>query len=363
MNSAPASPALDPEALRLLEAAVARGVADGRLPGAVLRIGWHGAAWQRAVGRKATLPEPEPLDEATVYDLASLTKVMVTAPLILRLVEGGALTLETAVRRVIPAFSGGADISVRMLLTHGSGLPASLPLDHDWQGSDAALALACASVPTHEPDRVFRYSDINFILLGAIVERIVGRSLDALAQDWIFGPLGMADTGYHPLQRHAAARIAPTEVEDGVPLRGAVHDPTARRMDGVAGHAGIFGTAADVGRFARMVLEGGTLDGATVLKESTVALMTRVASPPGLAPRALGWDIDSPYARPRGRRFPLGSFGHTGFTGCVLWIHPDTASYHVFLSNRVHPTTRESIVDLYEEVGTRVAQALGVPPR
>lgn len=356
--------ALDPEALSLLEAAVATAVADGRIPGAVLRIGrGDGASWQRAIGRKAAMPEPEPLDESTVYDVASLTKVMVTAPLILRLVEGGALGLEAPVRQLIPAFAAGDAISVRMLLTHSSGLPASLPLTQDWRGPDVALDLACASRPTHAPDRFFRYSDINFILLGEIAARVGGRPLDVLARDWIFGPLRMPDTGFRPLQRHERTRIAPTELEAGVPLRGEVHDPTARRMEGVAGHAGVFSTASDVGRFARMVLERGTLDGAAVLKEATVARMTGLASPPGIAARALGWDIDSPYARPRGRRFPVGSFGHTGFTGCVLWINPGTASYHVFLSNRVHPSTRESIVDLYEEVGTRVAQALGVSPR
>lgn len=355
---------LDPEALTRLQAVIDADIDAGRLPGAVLRIAQDGHAWQRAYGRKALVPAAERVSEDTVYDLASLTKPIVTAPVLMRLVEGGALDLDLPVRRILPAFVSGAGITVRQLLTHSSGLPASLPLDSDWQGTVAAFALACASRPTHAPDSFFRYSDINYILLGEIAQRLGGRPLDELADDWIFRPLGMADTGYLPLRQHAAARIAPTELEGGAPLRGAVHDPTARRMGGVAGHAGIFGTAADVGRYAAMLLNGGTLDGAQVLQESSVARMVRDANPPSVpARRGLGWDIDSPYSRPRGRRFPVGSYGHTGFTGCVLWLNPGTRSYHVFLSNRVHPIARESIVALYEEVGTRVAQALGVPAR
>lgn len=362
--SAQGAPSFDPDALRQLAEAVAAAVADGRIPGAVLRIERDAEVWQQSFGRKALVPAPEPLDASTVYDLASLTKVLATAPVVMRLVEGGALDLDQAVHKILPAFDSGAAISVRQLLTHSSGLPASLPLTGDWRGHDAALALACSRTPTHAPDSFFRYSDVNFILLGEIAQRLAGKPLDELAAEWIFRPLGMADTGYRPLRRHAAERIAPTELDGALPLRGEVHDPTARRMGGVAGHAGVFGTAADVARYARMLLNGGTLDGVRVLNEETVARMTRVATPPSVpAQRGLGWDIDSTYSRPRGKRFPVGSYGHTGFTGCVLWVHPGTRSCHVFLSNRVHPTTRESIVALYEEVGTRVAQALGVPER
>jgi CubicO group peptidase (beta-lactamase class C family) len=361
---AQAAAPFDPQALRLLEQAVSAAVDDGRIPGAVLRIERGAQTWQQAFGRKALVPAPEPLDEKTVYDLASLTKVLVTAPVLMRLVEAGALELDRPVRDILPAFDSGATITVRQLLTHSSGLPASLPLTSDWQGRDAALALACTRTPTHAPDTFFRYSDVNFILLGEIAQRLGGQPLDQLASQWIFGPLGMADTGYRPLKRHAAERIAPTELDGALPLRGEVHDPTARRMGGVAGHAGIFGTVADVARYGRMLLNGGTLDGVRVLREDSVARMTQLAVPPSVpAQRGLGWDIDSSYSRPRGKRFPVGSYGHTGFTGCVLWVNPGTASSHVFLSNRVHPTTRESIVALYEEVGTLVAQALGVTER
>ncbi len=351
----------DTEGLERLQAAVDAAIAEGRLPGAVVLVGREGARWLKAFGRRALVPAPEPLDETTVYDLASLTKVLVTAPVLMRLVEGGALDIDSPVRRLVPRFRSGDTITVRQLLTHTSGLPASLPLEPAWRGADTALDLACTRVPTHPPDTYFRYSDVNFILLGHIAQSLGGAALERLAQDWVFAPLRMQDTGYHPLTQHAPARIAPTEIDGASPLRGEVHDPTARRMGGVAGHAGVFGTAADVGRYASMLLSGGSLDGVQVLKESSVARMTQVASPPQVtARRGLAWDIDSPYSRPRGKRFPVGSYGHTGFTGCVLWVEPGTRSFHVFLSNRVHPTTRESIVALYEEVGTRVAQAVGL---
>jgi CubicO group peptidase (beta-lactamase class C family) len=204
------------------------------------------------------------------------------------------------------------------------------------------------------------------VLLGDIALRLTGQGLDALARAWIFEPLRMRDSGYLPLERMPAMRIAPTEWVDDQGsrrlMRGVVHDPTARRMGGVAGHAGLFSTAADIARYARMVLEGGSLDGATVLRESTVAQMTAVATPAALAERrSLGWDIDTPLSRARGRHPRPGSFGHTGFTGCALWIDPPRRLFHVLLSNRVHPQARESIVALYEEVATLAVEAATAP--
>lgn len=353
-----------------IDVAVARAVTEGRLPGAVVRVEHHGggqpAVHDSVVGRKALEPGPEPLDAATVYDAASLTKVVVTAPVLMRLVEAGVLDLTAPVRRIVPAFSGGEGITVRHLLTHTSGLAASLPLEAPWTGHEAAVALACRSQPTHPPDTLFRYSDINFVLLGDIALRLTGQGLDALARAWIFEPLRMRDSGYLPLERMPAMRIAPTEWVDDQGsrrlMRGVVHDPTARRMGGVAGHAGLFSTAADIARYARMVLEGGSLDGATVLRESTVAQMTAVATPAALAERrSLGWDIDTPLSRARGRHPRPGSFGHTGFTGCALWIDPPRRLFHVLLSNRVHPRARESIVALYEEVATLAVEAATAP--
>ncbi len=378
-------------AFSLVDAAMRLAVERAEMPGGVVRVevGQPGriAVHECAVGLMAIEPQALPLHPDTVYDTASLTKVVVTAPVLMRLVEGGALDLRRPVREIVPGFGGGDDITVRHLLTHTSGLPAGLPLEPCWSGHEAAVELACRSVPTHPPDGVFRYSDVNFILLGDIAQRLTGRGLDLLAQDWILGPLRMRDSGFGPLRRLPLQRLAPTEwvdeaamhVAPGVwptgdasldtpaevpihrprhQLRGTVHDPTARRMGGVAGHAGLFSTAADIARYARMVLEGGTLDGATVLRESTVAQMTAVATPQTLAERrSLGWDIDTPLSRARGRHPRPGSFGHTGFTGCALWIDPPRHSFHVLLSNRVHPVARQSIVALYEEIGTRVAEA------
>jgi CubicO group peptidase (beta-lactamase class C family) len=285
------------------------------------------------------------------------------------------------VRRHLGEFAGGDAITLRHLLTHSSGLPASLSLAQPWQGAQAALELACASVPTHAPGTFFRYSDINFILLGHVAARVAGLPLEVLVQEWIFGPLRMRDSGYLPLSRHALPRLVPTEWSDspvagGTPaepgspgarpvmLRGHVHDPTARRMGGVAGHAGLFSTVADLARFARMIVHGGELEGVRVLSEGAVARMLEVASPAAVADRrSLGWDVESTFSRARGARYPAGSTGHTGFTGCALWIDRGSGAFHVLLSNRVHPRTRETIVAIYEEVGTLAAQAAGLPLR
>ena len=377
VTAARASPSrLDATALERLQAVLEQGVAEGRMPGAVVHVERGTAAWCRAVGRRALEPAPEALDEQAVYDCASLTKVVCTATVVARLMQDGLLRPEDPVRRHLAEFAGGDAITLRHLLTHSSGLPASLSLAQPWQGAPAALERACASVPTHAPGTFFRYSDVNFILLGQIAARVAGRPLEVLVQEWIFVPLGMRDSGYLPLLRHPLARLVPTEWSDspvagGTPagpgatmLRGQVHDPTARRMGGVAGHAGLFSTAADLARFARMIVRGGELDGVRVLSEAAVARMLEVASPSGLADqRSLGWDVASTYSRARGARYPAGSAGHTGFTGCALWIDRTSGAFHVLLSNRVHPRTRESIVAIYEEVGTLAAQAAGLPPR
>ena len=360
---APGTPGLAPldlAALDRVEAAIAEQIRLGHLPGAVVHVERRQLSWRRAIGHKALDPAREALALDTIYDCASLTKAVVTAPVMARLMQTRTLTPETRVRALLPAFTGGDGVTLRHLLTHSSSLPASLPLDFAWSGADEALALACISQPTHAPGSLFRYSDINFVLLGAIAQRVTGLPLDVLALQWLFQPLAMQHSGYLPLQRFRAADIAPTEwAEGGRMLRGQVHDPTARRMGGVAGHAGLFSTAADLARYARMLLQGGELDGVRVLDESSVRRMTAVATPAALPERrSLGWDIDSPFSRPRGKLYPLGSFGHTGFTGCALWIDPYSSCFHLMLSNRVHPRTNDTIVALYEQVATLVAQSV-----
>jgi CubicO group peptidase (beta-lactamase class C family) len=279
------------------------------------------------------------------------------------LADEGRIDLDAPLTSYFPECAGGGrdTITIRHLLTHTSGLPSGLPALPAWQGDAAAHALACARVPTHTPGTFFRYSDVNFILLGQLVEQVAGMPLAQFAQARIFAPLRMRDTGYLPLARHRAAAIAPTaQLENGL-LQGVVHDPTARRMDGVAGSAGVFSTAADLARYARMLLAGGTLDGVRVLSPASVALLTTDQSPPGVAAhRAMGMDIDSAFARPRGSVFPVGSYGHTGFTGCVLWIDPHSRTFYVFLSNRVFPDEKSNIVPLYGELGTLSALAAAV---
>jgi len=359
---------LAPAPLVEADAAVERFIAQGALPGAAVWIeGLERGNHHRAYGRRAVLPASEPLDEATVFDAASLTKPVVTATLVQLLRERGELDVEAPLQRYLPGCGGEdkAGITLRQLLTHSSGLPPGLPRNGagDWAGRDDALRIACALPLAAAPGTQFRYSDVNFILLGLIVERVSGMHLDRLAEQLIFRPLGMEDSGYLPLQRLDAARIAPTEqLADGRVLRGEVHDPTARKMGGVAGHAGLFTTTADLARFARMLLSGGVMaDGRRLLSSDSVALLTTPQSPPGVAEkRSMGWDITTPYSRPRGSLYPATSFGHTGFTGCAFWLDPASRSFFVLLSNRVHPTAGTNVLPLYGELGTLAAQAAGV---
>ncbi|MEW7851265.1 serine hydrolase domain-containing protein [Massilia aurea] len=365
------------ECLAAIDHAINTAVATRSLPGAVYRLECGAACFERAYGRLEFGPAAAPVTMATVFDVASLTKVLVTAPAVLLLHEGGQIDLEAPLLHYFPECAGGGKdaITVRQLLTHTSGLLPGLPASPAWQGREAALTLAALERVTHAPGSFFRYSDINYILLGLLIERVAGMPLDAFAEQRIFAPLGMLDTGYRPLARGNAWTIAPTQrgpvdayaprskagrdLAPGAVLQGDVHDPTVRRMGGVAGSAGVFSTARDVARFARMVLAGGALDGVRVLHADSVRLLSTAQSPPGIAAlRGMGMDIDSPFARrPRGRRYRLGSFGHTGFTGCILWIDPQSRSFYVFLSNRVYPDDRNSILPLYAELGTLSAEA------
>lgn len=360
---APSSAGLDAARLADIDRVIGSTIAAQRMPGAVYHLERAGMQVERAYGRQSYLPDA-PLDTpATVFDIASLTKVVATAPAVLMLADEGRIDLDAPLTSYFPECAGGGrdTITIRHLLTHTSGLPSGLPALPAWQGGAAAHALACARVPSHTPGTYFRYSDVNFILLGQLVEQVARMPLAQFAQARIFAPLRMRNTGYLPLARHRAGAIAPTaQLENGL-LQGVVHDPTARRMDGVAGSAGVFSTAADLARYARMLLAGGTLDGVRVLSPASVALLTTDQSPPGVAAhRAMGMDIDSAFARPRGSVFPVGSYGHTGFTGCVLWIDPHSRTFYVFLSNRVFPDEKSNIVPLYGELGTLSALAAAV---
>ncbi len=345
------------EKLAQIDAAISLAISDGRCPGGVVWIERRGAAYHRALGDRAVEPEREPMTEDTVFDAASLTKVIATTTAVMKLVEQGRVALDARVSDYLPEFrgSGKEAITVRQLLTHTSGLRAGLSGTPEWSGADGALMRACAEPLPAAPGSLLRYSDINFILLGELVGRVGGQPLDVFCAAEIFAPLRMADTAFRPAEP-LRTRIAPTT--RGTPP-GVVHDPTARRMGGVAGHAGLFTTASDLARFARMLLGRGTLDGVRILAPETVALMTSVQTPAAIAGRrGLGWDIDSPHAGPRGSWFPLGSFGHTGWTGTSLWIDPFSETFVIFLSNRNHPTEAGSVLSLRRALATLAAEAV-----
>jgi uncharacterized protein YbbC (DUF1343 family)/CubicO group peptidase (beta-lactamase class C family) len=340
-----------------VDAIVEKAVAEGNIPGAVLLVGHNGkVVHRRAFGERSLEPLREPMTVDTVFDLASLTKCIATATSIMKLVEQGRIRLGDSVATYLPDFAqnGKKDITIRDLLTHYSGMPPDLDLKSAWSGREMAYEMAMSEKPINPPGSQFVYSDINFETLGFLVEKITGQTLNEFASANIFVPLGMKHTRFLP-PREWDPRIAPTQYdEQGQMLRGVVHDPTARRMGGVAGHAGLFSTADDMALFAEDLLSG-----FTVLSQSAVDKMTSSQQPPNAtALRGLGWDIDSPFSTNRGELLPVGSFGHTGFTGTSLWIDPVTDTYIILLTNAVHPRGGKSTVSLRSKVATAVVEAL-----
>ncbi|MEA2488576.1 MAG: hypothetical protein QOH21_368 [Acidobacteriota bacterium] len=334
----------DATKLAEIDATIGEAIAAKKLPGAVLWIERNGVVYHRAYGNRALVPSIEAMTEDTIFDAASLTKVIATAPSIWWLIERKQIALDEPAKTYLPELIDRS-ITIRQLLTHTSGLPPSLERSDKWTGYEEGVRRALNTAPRNRPGAIFRYSDINYILLGEIVRRVSGQLLDAFAKREIFDPLGMHDTGFRPT---ASTRIAPTEQTEEGMLRGVVHDPTSRAMGGVAGHAGLFTTAADLAKFARAVLRG-----------DFPRAMTERQSPPEVAiQRAGGFDIDSHYSRPRGEHFSVGSFGHTGWTGPFLWIDPSSHTFYICLSNRVHPDGQGNVVALQRRLGTLVAESL-----
>jgi len=356
-----AQTAFDSAGLAALDLVVEKAVAKKNPAGAVVWLEHRGQTHTLVKGDRELVPVREPMMLETIFDAASLTKVIATTPSVLILVDQGRLEIEAPVSRYLPEFVGeGRElIRVRHLLTHTSCLKPGIPLEPTWVSYQEGIRRAVASLPEGRPESFFRYSDINFILLGEIVQRVSGQKLNAFAHSMIFKPLKMVSTRFVP-PADWRSRIAPTErAEMGQMLCGVVHDPTSRRMGGITGHAGLFTTAADLARYARMILGGGQLDGVRVLKSETIAAMQRVQTAATVQERrGLGWDIDSSYSRPRGEVFPIGSFGHTGFTGTSLWIESASQSFVIFLSSRLHPDGGGSVRDLYELVGTAAAKCI-----
>ena len=345
-----------------LDAAIEKAIAAGKTPGAVVLVGQPGRVlYRKAYGERAVEPRREPMSEDTIFDAASLTKVIATTSSIMKLFEQGRVRLSDRVTEYLPEFQGGqSDITVRDLMTHFSGLRPDLDLKPAWNGYETGIRMALADKPRTPPGEHFVYSDINFILLGEVVRVVSGKPLSEFAEQEIFRPLGMTETRFLPPESWRA-RIAPTERENGVPLRGVVHDPTARMMGGVAGDAGLFTTADDLAKFAEMMLNQGEYRGVRVFSPLTVRKFTQPNTPPRQPVlRGLGWDIDSPFSSNRGELFPLGSYGHTGFTGTSLWIDPSTQTFVILLSNSVHPHRRPPLNGLRGEVATIVAAAVGI---
>lgn len=355
--AAKGKPSLASPRLAVLDSIVTDAIHDGQMPGAVLLV-WHNGQviYRKAFGERALEPRREAMTVDTIFDIASLTKVVATTIAVMQLVEKGEVRLNDPVVKYLPQFAqdGKEEITVRMLLTHFSGLPEDLDLADLWEGRGTAFALAFAEKPIYPPGSRFLYSDINFILLGALVERVSGQPLDAYCATHIFGPLGMKHTRFVPPATWRPM-IAPTQYdEDDKMLRGVVHDPTSRRMGGVSGHAGVFSTADDLSKFAQALLNG-----SSVLTPLAVEKMTTPQQPPTASVlRGLGWDIDSPYSSNRGDLLPVGSFGHTGFTGTSMWIDPATRTYIILLTNAVHPRGKGSAVALRSKIATAVAAAL-----
>ena len=334
-------------------------VREDKLPGAVVLVGHNGRIlYRKAYGSRALLPAKEAMTVDTIFDIASLTKIIATTSAMMKLVETGLVRIDDPVTAYLPEFQSGASpITVRDLMTHFSSLRPDLDLEPVWSGYETGIMKALADKPTAAPETKFVYSDINFILLGEIVRRVSGMPENEYAKQILFDPLGMADTGYLP-SASLKARIAPTEMQpDGTILRGVVHDPTARYMGGVAGHAGVFSTADDLARFCQMILDHGkTASGAELFSPAIIDKFTSPATPPSQAVvRGLGWDIQSPYSGVRGDLFPVGSFGHTGFTGTSIWIDPSSQTYVILLANSVHPHQRKAITPLRGQVATIVA--------
>lgn len=347
------------------DAEIELAIQQGKIPGAVLLVGQGGKVrYKKAYGKRALVPAEEEMTLDTIFDVASLTKIVSTTSSCMRLYEQGKLDIEAPVNRYIPEFQGGkSPVTVRQLLTHYSGLRPDLDIAPAWYGYDTGLKLAYVEKLQQAPDTKFVYSDINFILLGEIVQRLSGKPLQDFAREEVFLPLGMTETGYLPHPKWMA-RIAPTEVLPGThaPIRGTVHDDTTRYMGGVAGHAGVFSTAEDLSHWAQMLLQEGMWNGKRIFKAETVRLFTSPQTPKGMADvRGLGFDTDSRFSSNRGELYPAGkSFGHTGFTGTSIWVDPGSQSYVILLANSVHPYRRTAIVQLRRRVATIAAASFGV---
>ncbi|HWX53836.1 MAG TPA: exo-beta-N-acetylmuramidase NamZ domain-containing protein [Verrucomicrobiae bacterium] len=351
-------PAASEIALPEVDALVQEEVNKETITGAVLLIGHDGRiVHQKAFGHRATNPKLEPMTLDTVFDLASLTKAVATAPSVMRLLQMGQIRLNDPVARFIPEFgaNGKEQITIRELMTHYSGLRPDLDLKAAWSGREEAFRRAHEETPVEPAGARFVYSDINFLVLGEVVERLSGTSLESYADTNIFQPLGMKHTRFQPPLSWRKNIAETVSIGNHQILRGTVQDPTAQRMGGMAGHAGLFSTAGDLSLYAQALI-----DRKTILAPDIIEKMTTPQQPPNaMELRGLGWDIDSPFSTNRGSLLPVGSFGHTGYTGTSVWIDPYTNTYIILLTNTVGPRNG-GVTPLRARVATAVAAALNL---
>jgi CubicO group peptidase (beta-lactamase class C family) len=341
----PAAPIPDRgEIIADIDSMMQNAISTGALTGAVVYVGHENEIiLEKAYGKKTPSGSGDPADIDTIFDLASLTKVVATAPAIMALVEEGKIKLDDPIGKYLPetATKSHREITVRQVLTHYSGLTATVYPRRIGKGRYKVLCgkdllnfIYLAPVETG-PGKEFIYSDLGYMLLGKLIERRSGMRLDHYVQKKIYGPLQMKDTGYCPDKKNLKRISFSEEERKGYCQRGTVQDPIAGRLNGISGHAGLFSTVQDLSRFAKMMLNEGTLDGQKILSSESVAMMISPQSPQGKADvRGLGWDIDSRYSSLKGEFFPESSFGHTGYTGTSLWIDPKTKTYVILLTCR-----------------------------
>jgi uncharacterized protein YbbC (DUF1343 family)/CubicO group peptidase (beta-lactamase class C family) len=348
------------ERLQQIDRIVTEALAKGELPGAVVLVARHGrVVYRNSFGYREVQPERISMSVETVFDLASLTKVVATATSLLILAERGLIRLGDRVSRYIPEFgrNGKENITIEQLLTHRAGfLPDNDIADYQL-GPTEALERIYSLSPIYEAGSKFVYSDVGYIVLGELVRRISGERLDAFARKNIFEPLHMADTSFLPDER-LRRRAAPNDQRDGAWIKGEVHDPRSHLLGGVAGHAGLFSTADDLAIYCQMILNEGQYGGQRILSPLGIRRMTSSNGLPPNEARGLGWDINTAYSANRGDFFPVGSVGHTGFTGTSIWIDPRTDSFVVFLSNRLHPDGKGDVTSLRGRVASVVAASI-----
>jgi len=341
-----------------LDTEIEQSIEMGAAPGAVVLVGQGEQVLHRRAYGWRSLSDPRvPMSEDTIFDFASLTKVLATATGLMVLVDEGRLSLDDPLSKWLPGWaeSDKGDLTVLQLATHVAGFAPSVDLEAPWIGRETALRLALKTPLAAPPGERFIYSDIGYFVLAAVIEQAAGAPFEVFVTERVFRPLRMTHTAFNPVPS-LRGRIAPTE--PGVE-RGMVHDPTARRMGGVAGHAGLFSTVEDLSRFARMILAGGSLEEVRVLSPQAVQIMTSTQTPSGMQERrGIGWDIDTAFSTPRGERFPIGSIGHTGFTGTSMWLDPDSGAYVLLLTSRLHPDGKGDVRALRKRVATLAARAV-----